>query len=127
MKCMIKTEKIICLGMRIVTYSIVAIIAYLLFCIIVRGLPAISWEFLTAMPRQSGSFRLVFDGEGKNFTVQNAVSEERLGSFAWDLEKGAERTARLFGDRETVERVGSFLEGEPLPWFDRYRPEGRSK
>ncbi len=57
---MVKTENIICLGMRLVTYSIVAIIAYLLFCIVVRGLPAISWEFLTAMPRQSGATGGIF-------------------------------------------------------------------
>ncbi len=41
--------------MRLVTYFIVAVIAYILFCIVARGLPAISWEFLTAMPRQSGA------------------------------------------------------------------------
>ena len=52
---MVKTERIICFGMRTVTYFIVAVIAYMIFCIIVRGLPAISWEFLTAMPRRSGA------------------------------------------------------------------------
>ena len=52
---MIKTERIICFGMRLVTYFIVAVIAYMIFCIVARGLPAISWEFLTAMPRQSGA------------------------------------------------------------------------
>ena len=52
---MIKTERLIFLGMRLVTYSIVAIIAYMICCIVARGLPAISWEFLTAMPRQSGA------------------------------------------------------------------------
>ena len=51
----VKTERIICFGMRCVTYFIVAVIAYMIFCIVVRGLPAISWEFLTAMPRQSGA------------------------------------------------------------------------
>ena len=52
---MVKTERIICLGMRLVTYFIVAVIAYIIFCIVARGLPAISWEFLTAMPRRSGA------------------------------------------------------------------------
>ena len=52
---MIKTEEIISFGMRFVTYCIVAVIAYMIFCIVARGLPAISWEFLTAMPRQSGA------------------------------------------------------------------------
>lgn len=41
--------------MRLVTYFIVAIIAYMICCIVARGLPAISWEFLTAMPQQSGA------------------------------------------------------------------------
>ena len=52
---MIKTERIICFGMRLVTYFVVTVIAYMIFCIVARGLPAISWEFLTAMPRQSGA------------------------------------------------------------------------
>lgn len=52
---MVKTERIICFGMRSATYFIVAVIAYMIFCIVVRGLPAISWEFLTAMPRRSGA------------------------------------------------------------------------
>ena len=52
---MVKTERIICFGMRSVTYFIVAVIAYMIFCIVARGLPAISWEFLTAMPRKSGA------------------------------------------------------------------------
>lgn len=52
---MVKTERIIFLGMRSATYCIVAIIAYMLFCIVARGLPAINWEFLTAMPRRSGA------------------------------------------------------------------------
>lgn len=52
---MIKKERLIYIGMRSVTYFIVALVAYVIFCIVVRGLPAINWEFLTAMPRKSGA------------------------------------------------------------------------
>lgn len=52
---MVKRERIIFFGMRAMTYFIVAVIAYMIFCIVARGLPAISWEFLTAMPRRSGA------------------------------------------------------------------------
>ena len=52
---MAKADKIICISMRTATYFIVALIGYIIFCIVARGLPAISWEFLTAMPRRSGA------------------------------------------------------------------------
>ncbi|HOO97507.1 MAG TPA: phosphate ABC transporter permease PstA [Caldisericia bacterium] len=41
--------------MRIVTYLIVLVTLYIVIDIVVGGLPAISWEFLTAMPRRSGT------------------------------------------------------------------------
>jgi phosphate transport system permease protein len=41
--------------MRIITYSIVIIIAYILIDIIIKGLPAINIEFLTESPRKSGA------------------------------------------------------------------------
>jgi len=41
--------------LRLVTYTIVLLVGYILFDIIRNGLPAISWEFLTAMPRRSGA------------------------------------------------------------------------
>ncbi|MBI9016224.1 MAG: phosphate ABC transporter permease PstA [Phycisphaerae bacterium] len=50
-----KTETIIFWFMRSVTYSIVLIIAYIIFRIIYLGIPAVNWEFLTAMPRKSGA------------------------------------------------------------------------
>ncbi len=40
---------------RILTYSIVLVISYILYDIVRHGLPAISWEFLTGFPRNSGS------------------------------------------------------------------------
>ncbi len=43
------------------------------------------------------------------------------------LEKGAETTARLLADGETIDGIRAFLEGESMPWFDRYRPDRRSK
>ncbi|HPF49426.1 MAG TPA: phosphate ABC transporter permease PstA [Caldisericia bacterium] len=41
--------------MRIVTYLIVLVTLYIVIDIVVGGLPAISWEFLTAMPQRSGT------------------------------------------------------------------------
>lgn len=48
-------EKSIHWVMRIVTYSIVAVIAYIILDIIWKGFPTISWEFLTGFPRRSGA------------------------------------------------------------------------
>ena len=41
--------------MRVITYFIVFIIASIIFVILWNGLPAVSWEFLTTMPRRSGA------------------------------------------------------------------------
>jgi phosphate transport system permease protein len=41
--------------MRAITYFIVFVIAYVILKIVWNGLPVISWEFLTAMPRRSGA------------------------------------------------------------------------
>jgi phosphate transport system permease protein len=41
--------------MRLVTYLIVAVVAWVLIDVLVRGVGAISWEFLTEMPRKSGA------------------------------------------------------------------------
>lgn len=49
------SEKIIYWGMRGVTYIVVFFIAYILLNILIKGLPAISWEFLTADPVKSGA------------------------------------------------------------------------
>jgi len=42
-------------SMRFFTYAIVLGVGYILFDIIVKGIPAISWEFLTGFPRRGGS------------------------------------------------------------------------
>jgi phosphate transport system permease protein len=41
-------------AMRIVTYFIVAVVAYIILDIVIKGIPALNWEFLTAMPRRGG-------------------------------------------------------------------------
>jgi phosphate transport system permease protein len=41
--------------LRLVTYGMVLLVGYILFDIIRNGLPVISWEFLTEMPRRSGA------------------------------------------------------------------------
>ena len=48
-------EKAICWFVRGMTYFIVFAVAYIVFDIVVNGLPAISWEFLSGMPRKSGA------------------------------------------------------------------------
>jgi phosphate transport system permease protein len=41
-------------SIRIATYFIVSVIAFIILKIIWNGLPAVNWEFLTAMPRRGG-------------------------------------------------------------------------
>ncbi len=48
-------EKIIYWFMRGITYMVVIFIAYILIDILIHGLPAISWEFITADPEKSGA------------------------------------------------------------------------
>jgi len=48
-------EKAIIWIIRGVTYFIVFVIGYIIFDIIIHGLPAINWEFLTGFPRRSGA------------------------------------------------------------------------
>lgn len=48
-------EKIVFMLLRIITYSIVLFIGFILFDIIRNGLPALSWEFLSGFPRRSGA------------------------------------------------------------------------
>lgn len=49
------SEKIIFWLIRLATYTIVGMVAYIIFDIVWKGVPAISWEFLTAFPRRSGA------------------------------------------------------------------------
>ena len=48
-------EQIVCWLIRTMTYFIVFVIASIILKIAWNGLPAISWEFLTAMPRHGGA------------------------------------------------------------------------
>ncbi len=50
-----RSEKIAGWVIRGATYSIVFVIASIIGTIVWNGVPAISWEFLTAMPRNSGA------------------------------------------------------------------------
>lgn len=48
-------EKVVYWLMRSVTYAVVLFIAYVLIDILIHGLPAISWNFLTGFPEKSGA------------------------------------------------------------------------
>ncbi len=48
-------EKIIYWFMRGITYLVVVFIAYILIDILIHGLPAISWEFISGDPEKSGA------------------------------------------------------------------------
>lgn len=49
------TDSLIYWFMRCVTYSIVIVIACIIFDIVIKGLPAMRYEFLATQPRQSGA------------------------------------------------------------------------
>lgn len=42
-------------GLRLVTYGVVLVIGYIVFDMVRRGAPALSWEFLTGYPRKAGA------------------------------------------------------------------------
>jgi len=48
-------ERISIWSLRLATYFIVGVVGWIVFDIVVKGLPVISWEFLTAAPRRSGA------------------------------------------------------------------------
>lgn len=48
-------EKIVYMAMRAVTYFIVLVIGYIILDIMIHGLPAISWEFLSQRPKRGGT------------------------------------------------------------------------
>lgn len=50
-----RKEQIIYFLIRMVMYSIVLVIGYILFDIVRHGLPALNWAFITEYPRKSGS------------------------------------------------------------------------
>ena len=49
------SEQTMCWLARAMTYLIVFVIAFIIFKIAWNGLPTISWEFLTTMPKRSGA------------------------------------------------------------------------
>ncbi len=50
-----QTDELSIWGLRLVTYAIVLVIGYIVFDIVWRGAPALSWEFLTGYPRRAGA------------------------------------------------------------------------
>ena len=48
-------EKIIYWVIRLVAYSIVLIVGYIIFDIVIKGLPKLNWEFVSSFPRKSGA------------------------------------------------------------------------
>jgi phosphate transport system permease protein len=48
-------DRLLFLLLRAVTYFIVLVVGYIVFDIVWKGLPALSWEFLTSPPRRAGS------------------------------------------------------------------------
>jgi len=48
-------ENIVTWFMRAVTYLIIFVIGYIILDIVIHGLPAVNWEFLTGFPRRSGA------------------------------------------------------------------------
>ena len=41
--------------MRVITYSVVGIVAWILLDIVVKGIPGLTWEFISTAPRRSGA------------------------------------------------------------------------
>ncbi len=54
------SEQWIYLLFRVLTYSVVFVVGYILLDVIFRGAPVISWEFITAFPRRSGAAGGIF-------------------------------------------------------------------
>lgn len=50
-----KIEKLTFWIIRGITYSVVAIVGYILIDIIIKGFPTLSWEFISGFPRRSGA------------------------------------------------------------------------
>ncbi len=48
-------EKLICWALRIITYFIVLTVSWIIFDIIIKGMPVISWEFLFTAPSGGGT------------------------------------------------------------------------
>ncbi len=53
-------ERLMAWGLRGVTYLVVGVIGYIILDLVVRGVPALSWEFLTTAPRNGGAAGGIF-------------------------------------------------------------------
>ena len=68
-------ESLIVNLVRAATYFIVVVVGYLLLDIIVKGLPTISWDFLSGMPRKSGAEGVIYPAIiGTLYLVLGAIS-----------------------------------------------------
>ena len=50
-----RSEKTIHWLIRTITYIVVIAVGYILFDIVIKGLPRLNWEFISGFPRQSGA------------------------------------------------------------------------
>lgn len=48
-------EEVIYWAIRIVFYSIVLLVGYIIFDIVIKGFPKLNWEFISGFPRESGA------------------------------------------------------------------------
>ncbi len=55
--------------------------------------------------------------------LKSLVSDAADKPFAEALELGLQATERRLAEPSCREAIASFVAGEPLPWFDRYRPK----
>ncbi len=68
-------EKLIFNLVRAVTYFVVMVVGYLLFDIFIKGIPTISWEFLSGLPRRSGAEGGIFPAIlGTIYLVAGAIT-----------------------------------------------------
>ena len=58
-------------------------------------------------------------------TAKRQCGEAARAPLEEALAAGADCTGQMLASGETVAAIRAFIEGEPLPWFDRYRPQGR--
>jgi phosphate transport system permease protein len=54
------SEKAFVGALRLITYAVVLVVGYILLDIVWKGVPALSWEFLTSRPRRGGAAGGIF-------------------------------------------------------------------
>lgn len=68
------SENLIYWGLRLVAYATVAVIGYIIFDIVVKGLPVLSWDFIFGYPRRSGAEGGIFPAlVGSIYLVGGAI------------------------------------------------------